>query len=98
MLINEKDVVLVKAEMHQVVNLTSITEEEVKDVEEILDQKLLRKNLVKKMLKNKLEKHLRNYKVNLIKVKAQNTEEIKEINIENKLKLIKKLQQQKAKY
>ena len=48
---------------------------------------LLEKNRVQRKFKNKLEKHLKNFKARVQKVRVQNTEKRKETNIVKKQKM-----------
>ena len=97
MLISVKDEELVNQVIQA--NQITITEEEtLKDVVTLkIDQRLLKKSLLKKMLKNKYAKLLKNFKGKAIKAKELSIEEIKEINVESKPKSIKRLKLQKVK-
>ena len=57
---------------------------------------ILEKSLVQRKFKNKLEKHLKNFKARVQKVRVQNTEKRKETNIVKKQKMSLRMLRQKV--
>jgi len=79
--------------------VTEVKDKEVEITEEDKEDLLFKKkSFQKQKSKNKLEKHLKNFKGNLTKVKELNIEGRKEMRTVSKQKLICKLQQQRVKY